>query len=81
MEQTTLAFLENLGLTEWLIILFIVLLLFGAPRLPDLGRSMARGLREFKDGLREGRDETDANVKNKSADGADKDHHENGAAK
>ncbi|HEV2770372.1 MAG TPA: twin-arginine translocase TatA/TatE family subunit [Solirubrobacteraceae bacterium] len=37
-----------LGGTELIIILVIVLLLFGARRLPELGRSLGSGMREFK---------------------------------
>lgn len=39
---------------EWLIVLFAVLLLFGAKRLPDLARSLGRSLGEFKKGKEEG---------------------------
>ena len=38
----------NLGFMEILIILLLVLLLFGAKRLPEIGSSMGRGIREFK---------------------------------
>lgn len=38
----------NLGFMEILIILLIVLLLFGARRLPEIGASMGKGIREFK---------------------------------
>jgi sec-independent protein translocase protein TatA len=34
-----------------LVVLFVVLLLFGAKRLPEMGASLGSGLREFKDGL------------------------------
>lgn len=34
-----------------LILLVIILLLFGAKRLPEMGRSLGRGIREFKEGL------------------------------
>ena len=34
-----------------LILLLIVLLLFGAKRLPEMGRSLGRGIQEFKEGL------------------------------
>jgi sec-independent protein translocase protein TatA len=34
-----------------LIILFIVLLLFGAKRVPEMGRSLGKGMREFKEGV------------------------------
>ena len=38
----------NLGFTEILLILVVALLLFGAKRLPEIGASMGRGIREFK---------------------------------
>ena len=39
---------------EWLIVLLILLLLFGASRLPKLARSMGQAGKEFKSGLKEG---------------------------
>jgi sec-independent protein translocase protein TatA len=39
------------GPLEIIILLVIVLLIFGPKRLPDLGRSMGRGMREFKDSV------------------------------
>jgi sec-independent protein translocase protein TatA len=39
------------GPTEILILLLVVLLVFGPKRLPQLGRSLGHGLREFKDGI------------------------------
>ncbi|GEN78896.1 twin-arginine translocase TatA/TatE family subunit [Actinotalea fermentans] len=44
---------------EWLVILVIVLLLFGARRLPDLARSVGRSLRVFRSEVRDGRDGPD----------------------
>jgi sec-independent protein translocase protein TatA len=41
-----------IGFREILIILLIVLILFGAKRIPDLMRSMGKGISEFKGGLR-----------------------------
>ncbi|NQW05656.1 MAG: twin-arginine translocase TatA/TatE family subunit [Acidobacteria bacterium] len=38
----------TLGMTELLIILFIVILLFGAKRLPELGKSVAVTIKNFK---------------------------------
>ncbi|HDR05010.1 MAG TPA: twin-arginine translocase TatA/TatE family subunit [Candidatus Marinimicrobia bacterium] len=38
----------SLGLPELLIIFFVILLLFGAKRLPELAAGLGKGLREFK---------------------------------
>lgn len=54
----------NIGWTEILVILLIILLLFGAKRLPDLARSLGKSLREFKKGREEG--ETDEQKDGKS---------------
>jgi sec-independent protein translocase protein TatA len=48
--------MPNVGPLEIAIVLVIVLLIFGPKRLPDLGRSMGRGMREFKDSIT-GKDE------------------------
>jgi sec-independent protein translocase protein TatA len=40
-----------IGWQEMLIILVVLLLLFGARRLPEMGRSLGRGMREFKDAV------------------------------
>lgn len=42
----------GLGTTELLIILVIVMLVFGASRLPALGRGLGEGMRSFKDALK-----------------------------
>ena len=44
---------------EILIILGVLLLLFGAKRLPEMGRSLGRGMREFKDAVTGVTDEKD----------------------
>jgi sec-independent protein translocase protein TatA len=46
----------GIGLPEVLIFLVVVLLLFGASRVPEIGRSMGKGMREFKDAV-SGKDE------------------------
>ena len=51
----------NLGPTELLIILVLVLLLFGGAKLPKLARSLGQAQKEFKDGLSEGADEDQKN--------------------
>lgn len=49
--------LPNIGIPEAVLLLFIVLLLFGARRLPEIGSSLGKGIREFKKGIREVGDE------------------------
>ncbi len=44
----SLAFIEGLGGPEMLLIMFIVLLLFGANRLPELAKGIGKSVREFK---------------------------------
>ncbi len=55
-----LGIFESLGLPEILIILAVVLLLFGAKKLPEMARSLGRSSHEFKKGLREGQAEDEA---------------------
>ena len=50
--------MPNIGPLEIIIVLVIVLLIFGPKRLPDLGRSLGRGMREFKDSVT-GKDKDD----------------------
>ena len=46
----------NLGFTEIMVILLVVLLLFGAKRLPEVGSSIGKGIREFKRSLSDTQD-------------------------
>jgi sec-independent protein translocase protein TatA len=46
--------LPRLGIPELLVVLFIIILIFGASRLPDIGRGIGKGIRNFKDATREG---------------------------
>jgi len=48
-----LAFLQNIGFPELLVILLIVLLLFGAARLPEIARSVGKSIHAFKKGIKE----------------------------
>ncbi len=43
----------SLGMPEILIIFFIVLLLFGAKKLPELAKGLGKGLKEFKQATKE----------------------------
>ena len=49
-----LGLFENFGLGEIILILAVLLLLFGASRLPEIARSLGRSSNEFKRGMREG---------------------------
>lgn len=52
---------------EWLIVLLIVLLIFGARKLPDLARSLGSSAKEFRKGLEEGaKDDTESTQTNAS---------------
>jgi sec-independent protein translocase protein TatA len=48
-----LALIGPLGLPELLIILFIIILIFGANRLPEIGRGIGKGIKNFKESTRE----------------------------
>ncbi len=43
--------LNGIGMTELIIVLVIALIVLGPKRLPEAGRSLGRGMREFKDSL------------------------------
>jgi sec-independent protein translocase protein TatA len=53
----------GLGYQELLLILVIVLILFGAQRLPDLARSLGSSVKEFKKGINEVKDDTSSVAK------------------
>lgn len=55
----------NIGPQELFWLFLIVLLVFGAKRIPEIGRSIGRGIQEFKKGMREV--ESEMNVSDKPA--------------
>lgn len=55
----------QIGMQEIILILFILLLLFGAKRLPELGQSLGKGIREFKSGLNEIKEDMEEESKKK----------------
>ena len=65
--QTQLLFLGNLGGPEVALILVVVLIFFGAKKIPELARGLGRGIREFKDATKEISDELEdsINIKDK----------------
>ncbi|WP_457630539.1 Sec-independent protein translocase subunit TatA/TatB [Oceanithermus sp.] len=57
----------NLGMSEILIILVIVLILFGPKKLPELARGLGQSIREFKKGASEIKEEFEQVVKDEPA--------------
>lgn len=49
--------MPHLGVTELIILFLIVIVLFGATRLPQIGRGLGEGIRNFKKGVRTGDEE------------------------
>ncbi len=49
----------SIGPLELIVVLVIALVVLGPKRLPDAGRSLGRGMREFKDAITSGDDEGD----------------------
>ena len=48
---------------EILLILVVILLLFGAKRLPDMAKSIGQSVREFRKGIRDMKDDIDTEIK------------------
>ncbi len=48
----------GIGMPELVVILVILLVLFGASRLPQIARAMGKSIGEFKKGVKEGQDES-----------------------
>lgn len=46
--------LGRVGLPELIIIVLIIILIFGAKRLPDIGRGIGKGIKNFKDATKDG---------------------------
>ncbi len=55
--MNTLLFLNNLGMGEIVIIALIVLLLFGGRKIPELMRGIGKGVRSFKEGINDVKEE------------------------
>ena len=58
---------QSLGAPELLIILAIVVVLFGATRIGDIGKGIGRGIREFRRETREGQEEAKEKDEEKEA--------------
>jgi len=64
------------GMTEWLIILAIILVLFGAKKIPELAKGLGTGIKDFKKAIKEDDDvkssEAASNTKQVAANDQDK---------
>jgi sec-independent protein translocase protein TatA len=47
----------GIGIPELLVILAIIVLIFGASRLPELGKGLGKGIKNFKDATKSGSDD------------------------
>ena len=59
--------MPNLGFPEIMIILVVALLVFGPKKLPDLGKSLGNGIREFRKGTQGLKDELEGSMKDAPA--------------
>lgn len=62
---------QSLGAPELLIILAIVVVLFGATRIGDIGKGIGRGIREFRREIKEGQEDEPTEEKPSSGSGAE----------
>lgn len=58
--MTHLLFIGGLGMSEVLIIALVVLLFFGGKKIPELMKGLGKGVRSFKDGMKEIEKDIDA---------------------
>ncbi len=63
----------GIGVTEMIILLVVLLVFFGPKRLPEMGRSLGKGMREFKDSI-SGKDDDDEPVQHYSPQLPDAEH-------
>jgi len=59
---TSLLFIGGLGGWEIMVILLVVLVFFGANKIPEIARGMGKGIREFKDATKEIKSEVEKGV-------------------
>lgn len=62
------AFIRNIGGPEVLVVLVVVLLLFGAAKLPQLARSLGASAKEFRRGVEDGIEDDEAAAANQHPD-------------
>jgi len=58
--------MPNLGMGELLVVLVIVVLIFGVNKIPQLGKGLGEGIKNFKSALKAGEEEADKGEKKSS---------------
>ncbi len=58
----------GLGWGEIVLVMFVLLLLFGAKKIPELARGLGKGIREFKDATNEIKDEVNKGIDKANSD-------------
>jgi len=59
---------SNIGLPEILIIMFVLVLLFGAKKIPELAQGIGKGMKEFKKAMKDEEGEKKISDKNQSSE-------------
>jgi sec-independent protein translocase protein TatA len=62
--------MPEIGITGIIVILIVALLVFGPKRLPEIGRSLGKGMREFKDSITGGSNDEKAELPPSSRSGS-----------
>ncbi len=63
--MVTLLFLGSIGMTEIIVLALIVLLFFGGKKIPELMKGIGKGVKSFKDGMKDVQDELDLDKETK----------------
>ncbi len=61
----TLLFLGSIGMTEIIVLALVVLLFFGGKKIPELMKGIGKGVKSFKDGMKDVQDELDLDKETK----------------
>lgn len=60
--------MPHIGIQELLVVLLILVLLFGATKLPQIGRGLGEGIRNFKRGVKDGTESAARSEENRQVD-------------
>ena len=62
----------NFGTTELIIVFLVILVLFGAKKIPDLAQGLGKGIKEFKKSMKDIEDDIKSDPADKKAEDKDK---------